>query len=170
MRSWIGLRFCLCGLCLVWRGFSLAEEPAARPESDSAARGAVNVTAISAHFQAGSGIYRQREGGGVTWHYGKGYIEPFGAAEYYCGKGFPEEKQYPPPSWVIGMFGKMTGIPDPLFCIYTVDAGSFYVYDGASGNRVAASDGGLNQIVNVVFGGTGKFKGATGLWLGTAEG
>lgn len=130
---------------------------------------AVTLT-ISAHFQAGSGLYRQREGGGVTWHYGLGYIEPFGAAEYYCGKGFPEQKSHPPPDWVVSLFGSLTGIPDPLMCIYTVKDGSIYVYDGAAGNRVMASDGGLNQIVNIVVGGTGRFEGATGIWLGSADG
>jgi hypothetical protein len=132
---------------------------------------ATKVSLVSLHFEASSSLYKVHEGGGVTWHYGIGYIEPYGPAEYYCGEGFAEAKVHPVPSWARELFVTLTDVNrDPLFCIYTVAEGSFYVYDGAAGNRVMASDGGLNQIVNLVIGGTGRFAGASGLWLGSADG
>ena len=62
------------------------------------------------HFEAGSGLNKPYDGARSTWHYGIGYIEPFGPAEYYCGEGFPEIRDTPVPPWVREFFFTLTGV------------------------------------------------------------
>jgi hypothetical protein len=99
-----------------------------------------------------------------------GSIDPFGAASYWCGKDFPEEKDHPLPKWLGEMMLSFTGKSDPLFCVYRVKDGDFYVWDSVAGSRTRFNDGAQNQSVNIVVDGTSPFKGATGIWLGITEG
>ncbi len=108
----------------------------------------------------------------ITWHHGIGFLAPLGEVEYYCGKNFPEEKDFPLNDWQKGFFNQYTGRDDALFCTYTVIGGdTFYVRDSVSGTVVNYPDGGgRNMMINLVVGGTGKYKDATGVWTGFTEG
>jgi hypothetical protein len=125
---------------------------------------------VNVHLQASSNLHKDWPGAASTRHYGMGYIEPFGAAEYYCGKDFPEEKNYPLDDGSKALFQKLTGRADALFCVYRTSEGSFYVYDSVTGQRTEAADGSQNDMINLVVAGTGAYKGATGLWTGLTEG
>lgn len=126
--------------------------------------------AVNIHLQANAKLHETWPGSSSTWHYGTGYIEPFGPASYYCGEGFPEQKSFPLSDWVKGMMGGLTGRPDGLFCVYVVADGNLYVYDSVVGSRRIYKEGLQNDTINVVVGGTGAFKGVTGVWLGMTEG
>lgn len=128
------------------------------------------IYAVKLELEASANLYQKWPSGGLTWHHGTGFIEPFGAGEYYCGENFPEAKQHPLSDWLKGMMLQFTGRADALFCIYTVKDGSFYVYDSVAGEREHLDDGSRNQMINVVVGGTGAYEGATGIWLGLTEG
>jgi hypothetical protein len=125
---------------------------------------------IDMRMDANAAMHQSWPSGGVTWHYGVGSIDPFGAASYWCGKDFPEEKEHPLPKWLNEMMLSFTGKGDPLFCVYRVKDGDFYVYDSVAGSRAMFNDGAQNQSINIVIDGTGPFKGATGIWLGITEG
>jgi hypothetical protein len=127
---------------------------------------------VDIHMQASAPLYQKWPGGGTTWHYGKGFIGPFGGAEYYCGENFPEARQYPLTDSLKGFFEKYTGKPDALFCVYRTKDGDFYVYDSVAGmlNQNDSTGGGRNVQVNLVVDGSGAYKGATGIWLGLTEG
>ncbi len=127
---------------------------------------------VDIHMQASSAIYKKWPSGGITWHYGKGYIGPFGGAEYYCGQDFPEAKNYPLTDSLKGFFEKFTGRGDALFCVYRTKDGDFYVYDSVTGSlsQSDGANGGRNTMINVVVDGSGAYKGATGIWMGLTEG
>jgi hypothetical protein len=99
-----------------------------------------------------------------------GFMDPFGKVEYFCGRDFPEAKSVLLPEWGKGFFTQFTGRADPLFCIYTVKDGSFYVYDSVPGTLWREGESGRDLIMNIVVDGTGPYKGATGIWLGRTEG
>lgn len=130
------------------------------------------VVPVEIHMQAGSAGFRPWPGGGDTWHHGRGYLLPFGGASYFCGRGFPEAERLPLAEWQKALFQAETGKADPLFCIYRVQDGDFYVYDSVVASLVTANAGGgrRNQMINLVVGGTGPYEGATGIWLGLTEG
>jgi hypothetical protein len=113
--------------------------------------------------------YKAWPGGKETWHYGEGYIEPLGPAEYYCGMGFPEEKDHPLPEWAKGMFKALSGKPEALFCIYQTRAGLLFAWDAPVGARYRYAEGSQNDRINLIVGGTGQFKNATGLWNDSTE-
>lgn len=123
-------------------------------------------------FEAGAGLYRQWSGGGMTWHTGVGYIEPYGAATYFCGVGYAEQKQFPMPAYIADLVKTQTADSNPLFCIYQLKNGSLYVYDAVVGNLFtdSASTDKKDQLINIVVGGSGEFTGATGLWVGDTQG
>lgn len=127
---------------------------------------------VDIHMQANSALFKKWPSGGNTWHYGKGYVGPFGGGEYYCGENFPEAKNYPLTDAMKGFFEKYTGKADALFCIYRVKDGEFYVYDSVTGSLAVENSGGggRNTMINVVVDGSGPYKGATGIWLGLTEG
>lgn len=100
-----------------------------------------------------------------------GYITPYGAAEYYCGKGFPEQKAKQLSEWQKGMFQALTGRADALFCVYKVAQGTMYVWDSvAGGYSMFAQGGNRNENINLIDGGTGIFANATGFMTGATEG
>lgn len=109
-------------------------------------------------------------GGKKTIHSGIGWMMPFGRASYVGGIGYPEAGQYKPDymdddSWS-AMF--KTG----LFCIYHLEDGDIYAFDGLMGNIESHSgdDGKLDYILNVIVGGTGRYKNANGILLGRTPG
>jgi hypothetical protein len=126
--------------------------------------------AVNVHLTAIAPQHKMWPGSTSTWHYGTGYIEPFGPTEYYCGEGFAEEKQYPLPEWGKGMMKALTGKGEGLFCVYVTRDGNFYVYDSVVGMRRRYEEGLQNDTINLVIDGTGAFKGATGFWHGLTEG
>ena len=64
------------------------------------------------------------------------------------------------------------------FAIYRLPDGDIYCYDGIFGTLISGQEGlGLDVpsfrndvLLNVVCGGTGRYEGARGLLMGTAEG
>jgi len=137
-----------------------------------------NTIPISMQMQAGSQVYEPWPGSIFTIHNGEGYIEPFGAATYSCGVGYPEQAEADlvkpaflnDPSW-------SEPYDTGLFCVYTMEdeSGSIWVYDGVMGNLKPSGFDGvdgnkMDQLLNVVVGGTGDYEGATGIWVGHTEG
>jgi len=126
---------------------------------------------MNMEMEAGSDFYEPRDVG-FTIHSGIGWLEPFGRAEYIAGIGYPEASSYRPAfmdyqSWT-DMFGSLG-----LFCIYSFnEEDSFYAFDGIMGNiqPLANDDGKMDYLMNIVVGGTGAFKGATGMFLGITPG
>lgn len=132
---------------------------------------APSVVPMTWEFQASANLAKDYPGATETWHHGVGYITPYGAAEYYCGKGFPEQKTKQLNDWQKGMFEKLTGRADALFCIYKVAQGTMYVWDSVAGSFSMFADGGTrNENVNLIDGGTGIFANATGFMIGPTEG
>jgi hypothetical protein len=136
--------------------------------------GESNTIPISMHFQAGSGEWKQWPSGGMTIHSGVGYIEPFGAASYSCGIGYPEAANFPKPNYMIDPSWTST-FSTNLFCVYLLDDGWIIAYDGVMGNLKPSGFDGIvgnkmDQLINVVVGGTGAYAGAVGMWVGHTEG
>ena len=66
-----------------------------------------------------------------------------------------------------------------LFCIYRLKDGDIYAWDGIFAVRGEKGDDCIDQkssntrqdaLINVIVGGTGRYAGARGLMIGTAEG
>jgi len=127
---------------------------------------------ILAEIDAGAHVWAEWPGADETWHHGVGFMDPFGAVEYYCGKGFPEFEDFDTPQWGLDLFVGLTGreTSDPLRCLYTTDEGTFYVLDSVPGTLMRGDNYGRDLIFNLVVGGTGAYKGATGVWIGRTEG
>lgn len=125
---------------------------------------------VVAQIDAGASLFAKWPSGGETWHHGVGFLDPFGTVEYFCGKNFPEARDIPLPEWGKGFFTQLTGRADPLFCVYRTKDGDFYVYDSVPGTLMRTDTAGRDLIMNVVVGGSGPYKGATGIWLGRTEG
>lgn len=135
--------------------------------------GESNTIPISMHMQAGSGEWKQWPGGGRTIHSGVGYIEPFGKASYSCGMGYPEAKDFPKPDFFNSTWNTMFGTN--LFCVYMLEDGEIITYDGVMGNLKPSGFDGIegnkmDELINVVVGGTGAYEGAVGMWVGHTEG
>lgn len=124
---------------------------------------------VSITFEAGAAQYQQRPGGGETMHRGIGYIDPYGRASYYCGKGYAEEKQFPFPDYFTKTWlATYVELDGPLFCEYRLvdGSGSLFVYDSIVGNVIPADPATgerVDQLLNVVVG-------ASGIWTGYAKG
>lgn len=126
-------------------------------------------------YQAGYAQYREWSSG-TTYHAGIGYFHPFGQSTYYMGVDYAEEAMFP----VDGIAGKDW---DEKFCemgfaVYEFPDGNIYAYDGIFGTLIQGHEGvGLDVpsfkndvLINVVVGGSGRYEGATGILMGTAEG
>lgn len=164
---------------------ALAIAPAALAQAPSPAQGAPPpsgpppggpppapaATPVTLNLQASAAQFAPWPSGGLTWHHGKGYIDPYGEAEYFCGQDFPEAAQHPLPAWGREFLKSYTGQDSILFCIYRVKDGDFYVYDSVVGARATGGrDGSRNQMINLVVGGSGAYAGYSGVWLGLTEG
>lgn len=120
-------------------------------------------------YEAGAYQYKTWTAGKVI-HAGIGWLEPFGRSEYVAGMGFPEAQQYPKPDFMNATW--MSMFPTSLFCIYMLDDGWIFAYDGVMGNLhpVENDDGKMDQLVNVIVGGTGKYAGCNGMLVGRTPG
>ena len=134
------------------------------------------IIQTTVQIQAGSSIFKTWPSGGKTWHYGEGFLEPLGMVQYWCGQEFPEQKDVPQPAylreWSQAFIGGMNN-GEMLFCVYRLSDGDLYVYDSPIGMlRTYSGDDNprREQTINMVVGGTGAYKGATGVWMGIIEG
>ncbi|MFT3763020.1 MAG: hypothetical protein QM761_10550 [Pseudoxanthomonas sp.] len=107
-----------------------------------------------------------------TIHAGLGYIEPFGAAHYACGNGFREEAENPVPAGIKAWFSDNAADKNPLFCVYRLQDGDLYAYDVVIGNQFhrPERDEHKDILVNIVIGGTGAYRNASGVWTGATLG
>ena len=139
-------------------------------------------------MQAGYQEYQPYSGGGVmTIHSGIGYMDPFGEGYYYAGIMYPESFTAPENTYVSDWMDANYGCS--LFCIYHTPVGNIYAWDGIYGanakdlSNYMSGDDALtvdevngsvptrgDALINVVTGGTGMFKGAYGILLGTTSG
>ncbi len=139
--------------------------------SGVAAEPAKTHTPIAMQMEAGFAYFRPWTSG-VTYHAGIGYLKPYGAAEYYCGTGYKEAESVtlsqPVKEWLL----QRADDTNPLFCIYRMADGDIYAYDVLVGSVLLndARNEHVDQVLNVVLGGTGKFKNASGFWVGTTAG
>lgn len=129
-------------------------------------------------YQAGHAQWEAWPCEGKTVHSGTGWFHPFGLSTYYAIAGDCEEKKnFPIEKYFTDDW--MDIYDTGLFCIYRTKDGDIYAYDGIFVVRDGDSDFEVpynssfhrrDVLVNVIVGGTGKFEGARGLMIGTAEG
>ncbi len=140
------------------------------------------VVQVRAAYEAGASQFSQWSSGS-TVHRGVGWFHPFGVSRYTAGEGFKEAEGFDPDEY----FSKywLDNYGTRLFCIYHMKDGDIYAFDGMFAVRDESDitrDYTPEQedekpktprrdvLVNVVVGGTGAYKGASGLLMGTAEG
>ncbi len=121
-------------------------------------------------LEAGAAFYSAWPSG-KTIHAGAGYIQPYGAVDYWCGTGYSEAAAYPMAQVVTPWTLANADDAHPLFCVYRTRDGDIYAYDILVGaiERGPGSEK-RDSLVNYVVGGTGRFAGATGVWVGSAAG
>ncbi len=142
----------------------------------------IKVYEIRAAYEAGAAQFQQWSSG-ETVHRGIGWLHPFGPSSYVAGNGFTEEKDFDPDQLFSPYWDQCYGTR--LFCIYHLKDGDIYAYDGMFAVRDetdATREYGRDEdhlkpttprrdvLVNVIVGGTGRYRGAAGLMMGTAEG
>ncbi len=155
-------------------------EEAKEPELTAKEHGEVFHARMNYH--AGYGVYKVWPNGGLTIHSGIGWFHPFGPSEYY-GMACPpdnmceEAKNFPLDKFFTDDW--MENFETDLFCIYRLPDGDIYAWDGMLAVRgldpskcVVYNSEYTRQdvLVNVIVGGTGRYEGARGLMIGTAEG
>ena len=145
---------------------------------------------VTMTMQAGYQEYGAYPGGGVmTIHAGVGYMDPFGEGYYYAGIMYPESLEVPEAIYVSDWMDANYGCS--LFCIYHTNAGDIYAWDGiyganardlsnymTEGNEpyytVEEVNGSIptrtDALINIVCGGSGLFKGAYGILIGSTSG
>ena len=145
---------------------------------------------VTMTMQAGYQEYQAYPGGGVmTIHAGVGFMDPFGEGYYYAGIMYPESLETPEAIYVSDWMDANYGCS--LFCIYHTNAGDIYAWDGIYGANardlsnymtegtepyytVEEVNGSVptrtDALINIVCGGTGIFKGAYGILIGSTSG
>lgn len=133
---------------------------------------------VRMNYQAGYDQLREWPGGGKTVHAGIGWFHPFGKSHYYCViEGCKEQEAFPVDKYFSDYWIKTYDLA--TFCIYRLDDGDIYAYDGIFCRRGEGGDEELPDdtvlirrdiLTNVIVGGTGRYEGAVGLMTGTAEG
>ena len=137
---------------------------------------------VRMNYHAGYDQYRVWPGEGRTIHSGIGWFHPFGPSDYYgiadIGQGACEEaKEFPLEKYFTEDW--MEEFETDLFCIYRMEGGDIYAWDGIYAVRGEDPEKCIpynseytrqDVLVNVVVGGTGRFKGARGILVGTTEG
>ena len=140
------------------------------------------VYKVRMNYHAGHDQYREWPNGGRTIHAGVGWFHPFGPSEYYGMANIPgeiceESLQFPLEDHFSEFW--MKEFETDLFCIYRMPDGDIYAWDGMFAVRgldpnkcVVYNSEYTRQdvLVNVIVGGTGRYVGARGLLIGTAEG
>jgi hypothetical protein len=132
-----------------------------------------NTIPILMKMDAGADKYKVWTSGNFTAHSGVGTIEPFGKASYYCGAGYAEEAALTMPGYFTDEWNK--DYNTDKFCLYRLEDGDIYTNDGITGNLLPDGYNGIkgnksDLLVEMVLGGTGAYKGARGIWIGTATG
>jgi hypothetical protein len=165
---------CFIRTCLCFLIFTLFLSPLTQAKDKKAADSktsdyiyqtipiAIQMEAGNTHWDAWSS--------GKTIIAGTGWIMPFGRGSYHYGMGYAEATDelrpdfMDSPSWT-------TPYPTKNLCIYHLQDGDLYAYDGIVANlEQPTEDGKTDYLLEVVVGGTGKFKGANGIILGRAVG
>lgn len=146
-----------------------------------------DVIPISMTMQAGYQEYNSYTSGFKTIHAGIGYIDPLGEGHYYAGVGYNEiagnEEGIYVSDWMDANFGCS------LFCVYSLPDGDIYAWDGiyganakdmanymSSGAKYTADQVNgstptrTDALINIIVGGTGAYKGATGVLVGSTSG
>ena len=126
---------------------------------------------IVIEMEAGSGEFQRWPGGGKTVHAGIGYIKPFGKASYYAGTDYPEEELYPRPDYFNQTW--MDLYKTKLLCVYMLPDGNIFAYDGIAGcyePMAPDTTEKMDELINVIVGGTGAYEGANGMLLGHTQG
>ena len=158
------------------------EAPAAEEAPELTAKEHGAVYQVRMNYHAGYDQYKKWPNGGLTIHSGIGWFHPFGPSEYYgmaCPPDFmcEEAKDFP----LDKFFNEdwMEHFETDLFCIYRLPDGDIYAWDGIfavrgldAGKCVIYNSELVRQdvLLNVIVGGTGKYEGARGIMIGTAEG
>ena len=126
-------------------------------------------------FQAGYAQHKPWTSG-TTQHRGIGYFHPFGQCEYYMGIDFAEEKDYVFSDYFTQKF-EDTICEGMGFAVYCLPDGNIYCLDsvfgtlfGGTWDDTSVASFRNDVLLNVVVGGTGRYEGAGGLLMGTAEG
>lgn len=132
---------------------------------------AASNTPISLQMEAGFSFFHPWSSG-QTYHSGIGYIKPYGAAEYSCGTGYKEADAAPVNAALQSYLLQHADDTNPLFCVYRLADGDLYTLDVLVGGvqRDDSHDVRVDEVLNVVLGGTGKFQGASGFWVGSTAG
>lgn len=146
-----------------------------------------DIIPVTMTMQAGFQEYRSYDSGFMTIHAGIGYIDPLGEGFYYAGIGYDEvagnEEEIYVSDWMDANYGC------GLFCVYSLPEGDIYTWDGIYGanakdksNYMSGEDGYTVEevngsiptrgdvLINIVVGGTGAYKGATGVLIGSTSG
>ena len=159
-----------------------AEEAAPAEEPEITAKEVGDVFQTRMKYHAGYDRYKKWPNGGLTIHAGIGWFHPFGPSEYY-GMACPpdcmaeEAKLFPLDEFFTEDW--MKNFETDLFCIYRMEDGDIYAWDGIfavrgldAGKCIGYNSEYTRQdvLVNVIVGGTGRYEGARGLMIGTAEG
>lgn len=141
------------------------------PAADPAPGADPALTPVRVEFEAGAGFF-EAWSSGTTFHAGIGYIKPFGAARYSCGTGYAEAREHPSPPGIAQWFAANAIDQNPLFCVYRLKDGDLYAYDYLIGHVQLdpPNDVRNDEVVNLVIGGSGRFRGASGVWTGTTDG
>ena len=156
------------------------EEAPAEPEITPKESG--TVFQVRMNYHAGYNVYKEWPNGGMTIHSGIGWFHPFGPSEYFGMASIPdnwceEAKQFPLEDYFTEDWKKQ--YETDLFCIYRLPDGDIYAWDGIFACRGVDAHKciGFNSeltrqdvLINVIVGGTGRYEGARGLMIGTAEG
>lgn len=128
-------------------------------------------------YQAGYAQFKKWPCEGDTIHAGVGWFHPFGKSEYYAIIGdCPEREAFPIEQYFTEDW--MEIYDTELFCIYRMEDGDIYAYDGifcvrGEGDEEIPADASFIRrdiLTNIIVGGTGKYEGARGVMIGTAEG
>jgi len=128
-------------------------------------------------YQAGHAQWKKWPCEGDTVHAGIGWFHPFGKSHYYAIAGECEEKKaFPIEKYFTEDW--MEVFDTSLFCIYRLEDGDIYAYDGifcvrGEGDEEIPDDSSFIRrdiLTNVIVGGTGRYEGARGIMIGTAEG
>jgi hypothetical protein len=157
-------------LLFVLIGLAALQTYAVHLKAEDTSESIYRTVPVTLSMEAGSGEFVARPEGGEVHHAGIGYLEPYGPASYSCGLNYPEAKLYPFPDYFTSSFHKAYETDGFIFCVYTVKEGSIYAYDSIAGRISTSTDGRKDELINVIVGGTGEFKGAVGLWVGCAQG